>query len=123
MQSLKSTLFILILSLLFTEAYASKHNCNINTNVPFQNVNLNPNCTITANYSFGPHAIVFCYTTDLPNQDKITWPYNGAFYSYTLPVSLKTNSQFEGQFADPEGFVIIQNTNNVSFQANCLFGY
>jgi hypothetical protein len=89
--------------------------------VPFDNVLLNPNTTISANYSFGSNAIIFCYTPDLATLGVITWPYKGATQSGSLPMPLTTSTQYSGQLADSNGTITIRNTLNSQIVVSCDF--
>lgn len=91
--------------------------------VPFQNVIMNPNCTVSATYSFGNHAIIFCYTNFVQNAGQIFWPYQGTTQTGSLAIFLKTNPNFEGQFADPNGQITVLNNQTTPLVVSCQFGF
>lgn len=91
--------------------------------VPFEGITLNPNRTIQADYAFGPHPIIFCYENNQQSVGIVTWPYKGKIYSSTLSVSLKTNVNYQGQFADTRGTISITNNLKVPLIVNCDFGF
>lgn len=80
--------------------------------VPFLNLRLDPGATLAASYSFGRYPIIFCYENTASFVGVMTWPYQGRLESTFLPVQLKLNKNFQGNFADPSGTISI--TNNVS---------
>lgn len=100
---------------------------NANTNnvsVPFQNIFLNPNAIIRANYSFGPHKNVFCFANSILSVVGMTWPYKGHRFSAQLPIALKINASIQGSFSDSSGVLIIQNSPNHGLAiVSCLFGF
>ncbi|MBV8803050.1 MAG: hypothetical protein JO131_08860 [Gammaproteobacteria bacterium] len=91
--------------------------------VPFNNIPLNPNANLSAGYTFGNNAIIFCYTPDLATLGVITWPYKGVTYSGSLPMSLTNNSNATGQLADPQGTITIRNTLNSTILVSCNFAF
>jgi hypothetical protein len=90
--------------------------------VPFRNVRLDPGATLAASYSFGKYPIIFCYENTASYVGVMTWPYQGQLESTFLPVQLKLNKNFQGNFADPSGTISI--TNNVSrfLIVSCQYG-
>lgn len=91
--------------------------------VPFNNIVLNPNNTLSAAYSFGNNKIIFCYTPDLATTGIITWPYKGVTKSGSLPMSLTTESNVTGQLADANGNITIHNTQNTTIVVSCDFAF
>jgi hypothetical protein len=91
--------------------------------VPFQYINLSPSASIQANYNIGTHGIIFCFMSDSFTTSVIQWPYNGHVKSGTLPIYLKNNPIFSGEFADPSGSIVITNNTGTTVQVNCLFAY
>jgi len=91
--------------------------------VPFENIYLNPSQTLQASYSFGAHPVIFCFANNTQNNGTIYWPYQGLIYNQGLPVFLKINGQFEGQFADANGTIQITNTTGKTLQVGCLYAY
>ena len=106
---------VFIASIVTTHAFAYT--------VPFNNVILNPNAILSAGYSFGNNAIIFCYTPDLATTGIITWPYKGITQSGSLPMSLTNNSNATGQFADSQGSITIKNTLNSTIIVSCNFAF
>lgn len=96
---------------------------NIIAPVPFNNILMNPQDRIISSYNFGPFVMIFCYDNTLQTQGSITWPFQGARFSSSLPIFLKTNPNFEGQFADQVGTIVIVNTTPTFLVMNCNFGY
>lgn len=117
--------YIVLFNIFFIDKlYAAQHDCILPmVKVPFLNLVLNPNCIVSANYTFGINGIIFCYTNTLQTVDIITWPFQGRLYSGSLPIFLKTNSRFEGQFADAIGVLTIENTQNVPAIVSCEFAF
>lgn len=99
------------------------HATTIFTSVPFENISLVPNQIIKANYAFGPHAIIFCFENTLQTIGNITWPFNNQIRSASLPVTLVTNSNFDGFFANVNGVITITNTSKAPIIVSCDFGY
>ncbi len=93
------------------------------TNVPFENIFLNPNGVITASYAFGPHQIIFCYENNLQEVGVVTWPYQGKMYSSTLELFLKTQSNIQGSFADAKGVLTVTNNTPNLLIVSCLYGF
>ena len=91
--------------------------------VPFEDININPNEAIQANYSFGNHAIIFCFDSKFQTVGNIQWPYKGQTKNSSLPISLKTSEKFTGQFADTNGTIKIINTTTSILTINCQFGF
>jgi hypothetical protein len=91
--------------------------------VPFENFSLLPNAIVKANYSFGDHPMIFCFDNTLQTQGRIQWPYHGQIKSSSLPIFLKDNSNFDGQFADLNGVIKITNTTSATLIVNCQFGF
>lgn len=91
--------------------------------VPFQNVFLTPNAQIQASFSFGVQSLLFCFATNTQIVGVITWPFNGSIQTGSLPIFLKTNARFQGQFTDPIGVLTIKNNTKQLLQVGCLFGY
>ena len=89
--------------------------------VPFNNIQLNPNAVLSAGYSFGSNAIIFCYTPSLATLGVITWPYKGVTQTGSLPMPLVTNSNVSGQLADPNGTITIRNTLPDPIIVSCDF--
>jgi len=91
--------------------------------VPFENVIMQSNDVIQANYNFGVFSTIFCFSNNTQTVGIITWPYAGQMMSGSLPIVLKTNPIFSGSFADPMGTITITN-NQPDFQIiSCLFAY
>lgn len=91
--------------------------------VPFQIV-LGPNETILASYAFGTNAIIFCNANNSPsNIDTIYWTYNGVSFNAPMPIFLKVNPIYSGEFADPTGTLTILNTQGAAQTVECLFGF
>jgi len=111
---------ILLLSL-FMSAFLSK--TVLALAVPFGNIQLNPNQTIQATYAFGSDPIIFCYENNLQSVGIVHWPFNAVQQTSTLSVSLKTNANFEGFFADPTGTITITNNQTIPLIVNCVFGF
>jgi hypothetical protein len=105
------TIFIVMFSFEYVEAASYI--------VPFNNVALNPNNSLTAGYSFGNNKIIFCYTPDLATTGVITWPYKGVIKSGSLPMSLTTDSNVTGQLADANGTITIRNNQNATILVSC----
>jgi hypothetical protein len=91
--------------------------------VPFQNVVLNQGATLISGYSFGPYSVIFCYTNGSQTTGNIVWPYHGKRKNGSLPISLVTNGNFQGEFADPNGTIIIQNTAGTPVVVSCQYGF
>ncbi|MEO7049490.1 MAG: hypothetical protein ABI091_29580 [Ferruginibacter sp.] len=91
--------------------------------VPFNNIQINPSAVLSASYSFGNNAIIFCYTPDLATIGIITWPYKGVTQSGSLPMPLVTNSNVTGQLADANGTISIRNTLTVPILVSCDFAF
>lgn len=89
--------------------------------IPFQNVTLNPNQTIQANYTFGSEPIIFCYENNLQSVGRVTWPYKGHFYSSTLSITLITNGHYQGEYADASGRITILNNLTTPLIVSCEF--
>jgi hypothetical protein len=91
--------------------------------VPFDNVQLNPNATLSANYSFGSNAIIFCYTPSLATTGVITWPYQSVIESGSLPMPLTNNPNATGQLANSNGTITIKNTLTSAIVVSCDFAF
>ena len=91
--------------------------------VPFQNVVVNPNCTLISAYSFGTYQEIFCYVSTAQSSCSMTWPYHGQRFSSALPLVLSIDPQFQGFFADPSGVITVLNNQTTPVFISCLFGY
>ncbi len=91
--------------------------------VPFQNIYLNPDEIIVANFAFGAHKIIFCYENNLQTDSVVTWPLLGQRLNAPLPLFLKTEQQIQGSFSDPVGFLTVRNTTKTQLIVNCVFGF
>lgn len=113
---------LLLLALIINQADAKENLINIS--VPFQNLTLNPNGKIQANFAFGPHQIIFCFPNSISSVVGITWPFKGRQLSAQTPIALKTNGNIDGQFSDPSGVLTIQNTpDHGAAQMSCVFAF
>ena len=119
----KQIILLMIMNLYITHADGRNNQCGTQQTVPFDNLILNPNCFVQATYSFGNNAIIFCYTNLTQNAGQIAWPYNGTIQSGSLPIFLKTNPNFEGSFADPNGQIVIENDQPTPLLISCDFGF
>ena len=95
----------------------------VSTSVPFQNIILNPNDVIKATYSFGDHAIIFCYENNQKFVGNVQWTFQGQIKNSTLSVFLKVNPNFQGEFADPNGIILVTNTTNHTLIVSCPYGF
>lgn len=99
-----------------------------------QPLTIKPNCTVQIRYNFdtptGTHLMMLCLTANLQSNGElpisvgyIVWQYRGRQYSGTLPITLKTNSNFEGRFIDAAGALLITNNTSQSLDVGCVFAY
>ena len=91
--------------------------------VPFSNILLNPNQSISASYNFGQHKQIICYENSLSTVGLVTWPYQGVWYSTNLTAQLKTQSNISGNYADASGTLTVLNNQGFSLVVSCLFGF
>lgn len=113
--------FFLFLSIVFY-TISLQANTTIFT-VPFQNINLGPNASLIANYSFGSNAEIFCFENNLQPVGIVRWPYQGQIFSSTLNLLLTTSTLFTGSLADPNGTITVTNNTTNTLIVSCLFGF
>lgn len=89
--------------------------------VPFQNFLLGVNGTIEATFDFGPHPFIFCFENNLQTVGIVTWPFKGVINRSTLPITLVTNGNFDGQFSDPTGTITVTNNTAITLVVSCIF--
>lgn len=123
---MKMKFFILAAAMLSTNVFANESVIS-NYQVPFYNVDIQPNNKIQASYNFDPnHQILVCTTSSLDFL-SIGWQYKGKQNETILPVgghlSLKGNTYPEGYFADSKGLVTIANEKPVSLKATVSCEY
>jgi hypothetical protein len=115
---MKMKFVVLAAAILSTNAFASESQVIGNYQVPFYNVDIQPNSKIQASYNFDPnHQILVCTTSGLDSL-SIEWPYKDTYGKTVLPAgghkSFKGNGYPEGYFANPKGFITIANEKPVS---------
>ena len=106
--------------------FSSIASANIITTIPFQNIAVNTNDTITASFAFGPNSLLFCYSDQFQDTGitgNIAWPFQGNMQSSTIPITLATNANFQGQPIDSVGTIVIQNTLSTTSVISCIFAY
>lgn len=124
MNSYKYIFLLTIICTACSACYSGPHQCLAPLQrVPFQNLNLGPNCSVQANYSFGANSIIFCYSNSLQSTGTVAWTYKRRPASGTLPINLVTNSNFEGSLADPSGMLTILNNLPTTSIISCQFAY
>lgn len=127
---LKSAIIAILLSLV--NASYAYNKCGVITKpFPFVNVILNGGCVLQAGYSFrdnngDTHPVIICYyiSSDGANQNvSMIWPYKNAKQSALMPVLIKINPIYEGNFADFSGVLSVHNNSSVQIQASCQYAY
>lgn len=112
-------------------AYGSEKDV-ASTPFPFMNIMINPGASVQSSYSFrdasgNTHPLIFCYQSNGGNSNGgnsvLTWPYKGKNRSANMSVTLKTNANYEGAFADFTGTLTITNNSNVQLFVNCQYGF
>jgi hypothetical protein len=113
-----------LISTFLTASFCSLANadCGLSIQtVPFQLV-IPKGCTVTSNYVFGSHNVLFCFNTQNPSIPAlIVWPYRGSTQHGILPMQLKTNSSYEGYFADNRGTLKVTNNQGGNLTYSCQF--
>ena len=93
--------------------------------VPFSTLQngytLLPHSQVSSLYFFGNQPIIFCFT-DIAG-GRINWPYTNKLRGANLPIFLKTQANYTGEFADTKGTITIGNNLNVSLLVTCTFGF
>lgn len=112
---------LLFLSSLLTHLPAFSN--TVTLSVPFPSYQMAVNQTIQASYTIGMHKEIFCFALNTQTVGNISWPYKGTTPQSTLPVLLKSNSQYEGQFADDSGTITIHNNTGQQLAVGCQFGF
>lgn len=79
--------------------------------VPFDSFALPAASYIGAHYHFDSHREVLVCEAEGGDASlmKVKWTYKDVSYAASLPVRLKDDEHFDGQFADPTGRLIISN--------------
>jgi hypothetical protein len=108
------------LAVVFTLAFTT---CSNATSIPFESVYLNPSQHFDASYSFGAHPVIFCYANNTLNNGVIIWPYHGKNNNLGIPIFLKVNGQYEGEFADPNGTITITNNTKSTLAFSCQYAF
>ncbi len=81
---------------------------------PFDFVKLTSKQEVKVQYQFNAaNQVLVCESTPDVNSTRISWQYKGEKYLNSLPITLKDNSQFDGEFADPNGTLKITNNSPV----------
>jgi len=124
---MKMKVFFLAAAILSTSAFANESQMISNYQVPFYNVDIQPNNKIQASYNFDPnHQTLVCTTSGLDFL-SIEWPYKGKHNQTLLPVgghkSFKGNLYPEGYFADSKGLISIANEKPGSSKATVSCEY
>lgn len=119
MRVITRMLFCLILSSLQI-AYAAD---SMTLSVPFSNIVLGANKSISASYSFGQYPMIFCFTNNMSSVSTLVWPFRGRMYSGQMPVTLITNGNYQGQFADANGTVTVQNNQSSPMVVSCNYAF
>jgi hypothetical protein len=116
--------YLLVMWLLFSMTFpVMARSQTIISTVPFANILLNPNDMIQASYTFDGHPIIFCYEDNQETTGSIQWPLEGLVQSSTLPITLITDGQYSGEFADPTGTITITNTASLPVVVSCPYGF
>lgn len=124
MKNMKKLLLMIFLSLSIKNIQAEICPLPTDLKVPFQkDISIKPNGRIFVNYSFDHHPIIFCYTNSTTTAGRISWTYNHVLRGGNLPIFLKTNSLYEGEFADPTGCIGIGNNTSTTITVNCIYGF
>lgn len=63
---------------------------------------------IRANYTFNTNQTLVC-TQSTDFIESIEWEYKDVWYKGQMPLTLIDNSEFQGQYADPDGTLTITN--------------
>jgi len=118
---MKMKFFILAAAILSTSVFANESQVISNYQVPFYNVDIQPNNKIQASYNFDPnHQTLVCTTTSLVFL-SIEWPYKGTQNKTMLPIgghkSFKVNTYPEGYFANSKGLISIAYEKPVSLKS------
>lgn len=92
-------------------------------NVPFENINLNPNQSLQATYTFGERPIIFCYENNQQTVGIMSWTYKGVAKTSTLSTPLITNGNYEGFYANASGLITITNNQSYALIVSCLYGF
>ena len=95
----------------------------LQTSVPFDNISLTPGSTIEASYNFGQFPIIFCYENNLQTVGIVIWPFQGSLFTSTLPITFVTNTEFQGDLADPTGTIAIFNNQTTTLLVSCDFAF
>lgn len=78
--------------------------------VPFYNVAIEGKKKIYADYNFDTHTqTLVCKKVSGDAIESVGWEYKGARYVGQLPLELKDDESFSGQWADPDGKLTIKN--------------
>lgn len=108
MKKMHYAYYLSALLLVVTVAQAKNE---IDYTVPFHNAQIKPASKIYVKYSFDSHHQTLVCTSPQSN-DAITtvgWHYKGVGRKIDLPVTLKDDQRFEGNFANPSGVLTITN--------------
>ena len=92
--------------------------------VPFYEVAIKGGKKIYADYRFDTeNETLVCKKTSGEAIETIVWEYKNTEYKSQLPIVLKDNRAFEGQWADPEGKLAIINLfpQNTSMSVSCEY--
>jgi len=78
--------------------------------VPFKNVEIKGGQKIRASYKFNTDQMLVC-TQSTDELESIEWQYKDVWYKGQMPLTLMDNIEFQGkgQYADPDGTLIITN--------------
>lgn len=108
---MKMKFFILTAAILSTSVFANESQVISNYQVPFYNVDIQPNGVIQASYNFDPNHQVLVCTTNSPVLLSIEWPNKGTQNKTMLPIgghkSFKGSTYPEGYFVDSKGLISI----------------
>ncbi len=108
---MKMKFFILVAAILSTSVFANESQVISNYQVPFYNIDIQPNSKIQASYNFDPNTQTLVCTTNSLVLLSIEWPYKGAENKTMLPMgghkSFKGNTYPEGYFVESKGIISI----------------
>jgi hypothetical protein len=77
--------------------------------VPFNQITLAEGEKIQADYHFGAHQTIVCREASHAQAASLEWKYKGVTYKKMLPVTLKDDKRYSGEWADSGSLLMIAN--------------
>lgn len=77
--------------------------------VPFNQVTLAEGDKIQGDYHFAAHETIVCKEENGSQAASLEWKYKGVIYKKMLPVTLKDDKRYAGEWADSGGLLLLTN--------------